>query len=153
MSGVIAKVLVDIDPKTNPAAGLFWRAASDLGRMVGDGLSALFESSPEPTYIQCRSCSNALEPRPRRYSVVSRRNVPDFAHCIRSDLAKLREKHSAQQKIVNETRAQIDFHERIDLCKLDREINELSGTMCMVVTWRRPTLLSSGIERGIWHVE
>ena len=156
MSSLLAKVLVATDPRRNPAAGLFWRAASDLGRSLGNmcsGLSSLFQSSPEVPY---QSYSNVPAPSQLKYSTMPHRSVPDYAHCISADLAKLREKHSAQQKLVNEIRMQIDSHERIDLCQLDREIrdfqDEIDGCQSLesAILKQRDAYCAEGMLRNVF---
>jgi len=130
MSSLFAKVLVATDPRMNPAAGLFWSATSDLGRSLGNvcsGLASLFESSPEPVDVPYQNYATVPTRPPLEYAKMPHRKVPDYTHCIRANIASLREKFNAQQKVVDETRQQIDSHERIDLQQLDREIQEIQN--------------------------
>ena len=128
MSSLLAKVLVATDPRINPAADLFGRAASDLGRSLGNvcsGIASLFESSPEQISLPYQSYSTAPARPPLECSTMPHRDVPDFLHFIRADISRLRERHSAQQKAFDATRQLIESHERIDLRQLEREIGEL----------------------------
>ena len=130
MSSLFAKVLVATSPRMNPAAGMFWRATSDLGRSLGSvcsGIASLFESSPEPIDVPYQSYATVSPPPPLEYAKMPHREVPDFTRCVRANIASLCAKHSAQQEVVDETRRQIDSHERIDLQQLDREIKELQN--------------------------
>ncbi len=130
MGDLFAKVLVAADSRRNPAAGMFYRAASDLGGLIGKIGSSLCSSGESPSpqiYPSCQSHSAVPAQRPLYYSTMRHRDVPDFTRCISAAVARLREQYGAQQKAVSATRMEIDSHERIDLRQLGREIKELQG--------------------------
>ena len=130
MSDIFAKMIVAADSRRNPAAGLFYRAASDFGRLLGDACSGLFslcESSSSPISYPEPIRYAKPSPSPLHYATMSHRSVPDYTRCIRDDVARLCGEYRAQEKVINETRERIESHERIDLRQLDSEIKQLQN--------------------------
>lgn len=154
MANPLLMMLVACDRRRNPAIGLVGRAASDFGRALGGlctSIGNLCESSPSPApspmpkssyaqsavrkplmavsasdrIVDVSGASERPAPAALNYTKMQFRTVPDYAGSVRAVVAELVKKYNAQKRIVMETKAQIDSHERIDLEALGREISAL----------------------------
>lgn len=134
------------------AASDFGRSLGSLGRSLGNLCAEIAStcdapstSSQSPTssyassavrkqlmaitadgrFVDVSGATERPAPAALNYTKMQFRTVPDYAGSVRAAVAELVKKYNTQKRIVMETKAQIDSHERIDLEALGREINVL----------------------------